>query len=101
MFPASFMPPELRFILERSQRLMGAGQGDSSGDDGTSSDSSDDEGGIVGSGVSGIVAKARQGRLRLLYLTSLKHLCLNVVIKNHQKLADLEEQKPIFQKMGQ
>jgi hypothetical protein len=77
-------------------RFLGAEQGDSTGDDGTSSDS-DGEGGC---GESGLVAKILQTRARFQYLTSLKQLCLSIIIKSTSKLESSQQQKIIFQNIG-
>jgi len=79
------------------QRYMGADQGDSTGDDGTSSDS-DDEG--APGGLSSIVTRALQGRSKVLHLTSLKHLSLAIIMKNASKLAASNKQKILFQHTG-
>jgi len=89
----SVMPDEICYAMAR---YMGSGQGDSSGGEGTSSDSDEEEMG----GASGIVSKALKARARVLNLTSLKHLCLDVVINNNQMLANSKKQKLLFKRMG-
>jgi hypothetical protein len=77
-------------------RSMGAEQGDSTGDEGTSSDSDAEE----GCGVTGVVEKMLQTRRRFLYLTSLKQLCLKTITKNISVMESSQRQLKIFQRMG-
>jgi hypothetical protein len=89
----SFLPPNYNQMIDPS---LEAKRGDSSGCEGTSSDdSSADE-----SGVPGIVAKTLRNRRRILFLTSLKKLCLRVVIENIPKNSLPQNQKLIFPKVG-
>jgi arginyl-tRNA--protein-N-Asp/Glu arginylyltransferase len=69
-------------------------QASSSYDYGTSSDSDEED--IK----QGLVAKALQRRAKILYLTSLKHLCMTTIIANKATLEASKEQRKIFAKMG-
>jgi arginyl-tRNA--protein-N-Asp/Glu arginylyltransferase len=48
----------------------------------------------------GLVAKAFQRRAKILYLTSLKHLCMTTIIANKATLEASKQQRKIFAKMG-
>jgi hypothetical protein len=90
----SFLPSNIQYAMER---YMGARQGDSSGDEqGTSSDSSEDE----CDGVSGMVAKAVRIRRKVALLDSLKTLSLGALIAYQPFIALSKKQRSFYKRVG-